>query len=268
MEISSTGTKTSTGAVAEIPNSEWPQPHSKIAFIRPRAAPTASRFMTEAVSGMSRLRNTAISSTKPSRTTTAMNKMSLEDRTRAKSVWVAVGPPTRTVMPVPAWARGMTPPRSGLSRDVAGTGWGLGGGVELGDGDGAAGAEHGRGDRDDAGLAGQGAGQGGEPGFGGGRWQLRDQLQRTAESGPEALGQQVVGLVGGGAGRVTAGVIQAEAEAEGGQRDDDDGGQRENGREDRPVLDGGGPARPESGAVLVGGSGRPQPGSPPAGTDP
>ena len=77
--------------------------------------------MIDAMSGMSRLRNTAISSRKPSRTTTPMNRMSLADRMWAKSVWMAVAPPTRTVMPVPACARGMTLERRRLSSAVVWT---------------------------------------------------------------------------------------------------------------------------------------------------
>ena len=71
-----------------------------------------------------------------------------------------------------------------------------------------------RGDRDDAWLTCQGPGEGGESGVGVGRGQLGDQLERSAEPRPETLGEQVVGLQGGGAGRVAAGVVQAEVEAE------------------------------------------------------
>src|ERR1039458_10900894 len=45
MENNRTGTKTSTGAVPEIPNSECPHPHSKMAFMMPREAPIDRRFM-------------------------------------------------------------------------------------------------------------------------------------------------------------------------------------------------------------------------------
>jgi len=85
-----------------MPMIEVPQPQLNTAFMMPSAAPTDSRFMTEAMAGISRLRNTAISSRKASTTTTAMNSGSLDDSTCAKSCWVAVAPPTSTVTPVPA----------------------------------------------------------------------------------------------------------------------------------------------------------------------
>src|ERR1700688_3682569 len=120
MENMRTGTKTSTGAVPEIPNSECPHPHENTAFIIPRAAPTDSRFMIDATSGINRLRNTAMSSKKANTTTTPTNRGSFEDKTWEKSVWMAVAPPTRTVKPVPADALGMT---SWRSRDNRVEGW-------------------------------------------------------------------------------------------------------------------------------------------------
>ena len=53
-----------------------------------------SRFMTAAVSGMTRLRNTTASSRNDSTTTSPMNSGSLDDSTRAKSTKMAVVPPT------------------------------------------------------------------------------------------------------------------------------------------------------------------------------
>ena len=103
----STGMKTSTGAVPAIPRVESPQPHSNTAFMTPRAAPTESRFITEATAGMSRLRNTTMSSRNARITTTATNGGQLGgEGTCEKSTWVAVTPPTRTCRPVPASAAG------------------------------------------------------------------------------------------------------------------------------------------------------------------
>ncbi len=70
-----------------------------MAVTTPNAAPAESRFMTAAVSGMTRLRNTAISSRKLSSTTTPMNSGSLADRTWLKSSKIAVLPPTSTFRP-------------------------------------------------------------------------------------------------------------------------------------------------------------------------
>ena len=63
--------------------------------------------MTEATSGMSRLRNTAMSSRNARSTTTAMNTGSLLVSAWEKSMLVAVTPPTWTARLVPCAARGM-----------------------------------------------------------------------------------------------------------------------------------------------------------------
>ncbi len=68
---------------------------------------------------------------------------------------MAVAPPTRTVMPVPAWALGITSLRSRLSSDCGLGRLGAGRGVEAGDGDGPARAQQRRGDCDHARLAGE-----------------------------------------------------------------------------------------------------------------
>ena len=60
----------------------------------PKAAPAASRFITAAVAGISRLRNAIISSRQPSSTITAMNSGSFSVSTPAKSSKIAVIPPT------------------------------------------------------------------------------------------------------------------------------------------------------------------------------
>jgi hypothetical protein len=82
----------------------------------PSAAPTDSRFMTEATSGMSRLRNTAARSKNARMTTTAMKNGSLSPSTWEKSMLVAVSPPTWTRRPVPSSARGMRSWRRSLTR--------------------------------------------------------------------------------------------------------------------------------------------------------
>ena len=99
----STGTNVSIGPV--VPPS---QPFWKMAVTTPKAAPADSRFITAAVSGMSRLRNTAINSKKLSRTTIPMNNGSLAERMWLKSSKIAVVPPTRTVSPVARVAAGIT----------------------------------------------------------------------------------------------------------------------------------------------------------------
>ena len=69
-------------------------------------------FITAAVSGISRLLNTAISSRKLSRTTIPMNSGSLRDSTWLKSSKIAVVPPTRTFSPEPREAAGTTAVRT------------------------------------------------------------------------------------------------------------------------------------------------------------
>src|SRR5207248_6651779 len=61
-ENMTTGTNESTGPDPDRPRADVPQPQWKTAFSAPRPAPTDSRFMTEATSGMSRLRNTTVRS--------------------------------------------------------------------------------------------------------------------------------------------------------------------------------------------------------------
>jgi hypothetical protein len=60
--------------------------------------------MTEATNGMSRLRNTAARSRNARSTTMAMNSGSLSVSTWAKSMLVAVTPPTWTARLVPSAA--------------------------------------------------------------------------------------------------------------------------------------------------------------------
>jgi hypothetical protein len=84
----------------------------------PNAAPADRRFMTAAVSGITMLRNTAISSRKLSTTTTPMNSGSLRDRTVLKSSKIAVCPPVSTCKPVPRSEAGTTCPRTVWSRSA------------------------------------------------------------------------------------------------------------------------------------------------------
>jgi hypothetical protein len=51
--------------------------------------------------------------------------------------------------------------------------------------------------------------------------QLRDDLQRPVEPGPEAVGEQVVGAAAGEAGRIVARVALAEAQRQRGNRQDE-----------------------------------------------
>ncbi len=59
------------------PSTGLPQPNWNAAVITPSATPKDSRFMIDATSGMSRLRNTMASSRKASPTTMATNRGSL-----------------------------------------------------------------------------------------------------------------------------------------------------------------------------------------------
>src|SRR5689334_12095745 len=106
-ENMTTGTNESMGPDPDRPRADVPQPQWKTAFSAPRPAPTDSRFMTEATSGISRLRNTTSSRTNARITTTATNTGSLSVSTWAKSMLAAVTPPTWTTRPVPRAACGI-----------------------------------------------------------------------------------------------------------------------------------------------------------------
>ncbi len=84
----------SIGPALPRPSGSEPQPHWKKATITPNEAAAASRFITAAVAGTSRLRNATTSSRKPSPTMTVMNSGSLPDSTPEKSLKMAVAPPT------------------------------------------------------------------------------------------------------------------------------------------------------------------------------
>src|SRR5689334_9390973 len=119
-ENMTTGTNESTGPDPDRPRTDVPQPQWKTAFSAPRPAPTDSRFMTEATSGISRLRNTTSSRTNARITTTAMNTGSLSVSTRAKSILAAVTPPTWTTRPVPRTACGIRSCRMWFTRSTVG----------------------------------------------------------------------------------------------------------------------------------------------------
>ena len=81
----------------------------------PSAAPVVSRFINAPASGTARLRNTIINSSEATSVTIATNSGSFAVRTSAKSANTAVWPPTRTRIPVPLVAIGITLERSVLS---------------------------------------------------------------------------------------------------------------------------------------------------------
>ncbi len=89
-----TGRKASTGPALPTPSALAPQPSWKTSTTTPKAPPAASRFITAAVAGMSRLRKASMSSRNPSRMITPMNSGSLPVSTPAKSSKIAVIPPT------------------------------------------------------------------------------------------------------------------------------------------------------------------------------
>ena len=89
-----TGRNDSTGPAWPKLSRRRPQPYWNTATSTPKAAPAASRFITAATAGMSRLRNASISSRNPNPRMTPMNSSSLPPITVAKSPLVAVTPPT------------------------------------------------------------------------------------------------------------------------------------------------------------------------------
>ena len=88
-----TGRNASTGPAWPRPNASVPQPHWKNAVSTPNEAAAASRFITAAVAGISRLRNATTSSRKLSPMMARMNHGSFAFTTVAKSAKVAVTPP-------------------------------------------------------------------------------------------------------------------------------------------------------------------------------
>ena len=87
------GRNDSTGPVPAF-SSEAPQPHWKTATTSPKLAPAASRFIAAATSGTTTLRKATMSSRQPSATITPMKSGILAPSTVAKSLKIAVSPPT------------------------------------------------------------------------------------------------------------------------------------------------------------------------------
>ncbi len=173
-----------------------------------------SRFITAACSGITSERNTIISSSAQSSTTTPMNSGSLWPSTVAKSTAPAVTPPTYTVMPVWLSTGGTTVSRRRGDELRGGVGLRRGVGVDGDRGDVAGGIELGRGDRHDARGGGDGRAQlfdrcrrrgarwrGGDDallgGFATGVRHLGDDQQRAVEALAEALREQLVGAMRG-----------------------------------------------------------------------
>ena len=82
----------SIGPPLPMPSSSEPQPHWKIATIRPNEAPAAKTFMAAAVSGMTMQRKATISSRNDSPMTARKKIGILACSTLAKSTWIAVMP--------------------------------------------------------------------------------------------------------------------------------------------------------------------------------
>ena len=114
----STGTNASIGPVLSTPMRLAPQPRWNTATTTPKPAATDSRFISAAIVGITRLRNTTVRSRNDSSTTTPMNSGSLLASTCEKSSKIAVWPPTSTWMPESPPARGITVLRSRRSRMV------------------------------------------------------------------------------------------------------------------------------------------------------
>ena len=85
-----TGRNDSTGLAVPRPNAPVPQPHWKNAVITPNVAAAASRFITAAVAGISRLRKAMTSSRKLSPMIVSRNHGSLASTAEVKSAYVAV----------------------------------------------------------------------------------------------------------------------------------------------------------------------------------
>jgi hypothetical protein len=88
------GTKATIGTVSSRPTRFFCQPHWKIATTTPYAAPIDSRFMIAAFSGTRIDRNTIMSSTNDRAMTVPMNSSRRDAMRSARSMNVAVDPPT------------------------------------------------------------------------------------------------------------------------------------------------------------------------------
>src|ERR1700761_9774287 len=104
------GRKPTTGPVAGTPSRPASQPHWKTATVAPKLAATDSRKPTAALTGTRNDRNTIMSRSSESPTTTAAKGASAEDSFAETSTLIAVVPVTATLAPVacsiaPAWPR-------------------------------------------------------------------------------------------------------------------------------------------------------------------
>jgi predicted ATPase/DNA-binding CsgD family transcriptional regulator len=102
-------------------SSREPPPHWKTAATTPYAAPIEARFMTTALSGTSRERNTIIRITNDMPSTAAKNSGVRPERWSVTSMLVAAPPVTWTSRPLPA--PGITSSRSERTREVVASSW-------------------------------------------------------------------------------------------------------------------------------------------------
>ena len=112
------------GPVLSTPIRLAPQPHWKPATIRPKAAPIESRFISTAFSGTRTERNTAISSSAESSTTTPMKSGSFSVIASPKSSKIALMPPTWSCAFVCCSIGGITSSRIRSSSSVVASLWG------------------------------------------------------------------------------------------------------------------------------------------------
>src|SRR5665647_1500856 len=120
-----TGRNGSIGPALPRPISSAAHPHWKTATTTPNAAATDTRFMTAPTRGTSRLRKARTSRSIESPMTTETKSGNLAWMVVAKSSKVAVGPPTQSWLPVSAWYRGPTSPRTRSIRSLVAWSWGL-----------------------------------------------------------------------------------------------------------------------------------------------
>ena len=102
----STGRNASIGPVLSIPSSDAPQPFWKIAVTTPNAAPTESRFITAAVSGISEAAEHRHQQQEAEQHDDADEQRQLADRTWLKSSKIAVLPADQHVQAGPALGGG------------------------------------------------------------------------------------------------------------------------------------------------------------------
>src|ERR1022692_938559 len=134
--------------------------------------------------------------------------------------------------------------------DEGAGGRGLGGGSGYHADQRGALAGDGRGDGGDPGLGLERAGQPGERGSAGGGAGDGDELQRAVEAGTESGGEQFVGLVGGGGGGVVGRVGGAQPQREHRDGQDEHDGRGRGGQRGGVALHEGGQPRPPAGCAI------------------